>query len=138
MKPIITITRSTVVGLVKRANEVINCAHRHIFGLDDVLFDLSTIYQQVLTDFDPANFIAVGLRDDIMQGIEQNSCNADYLRNLKGLRVLHPLLTNSEGVIVDGNHRAVKCWKLGQTVAPAYRVSDKIMQSAIIHRDISG
>jgi hypothetical protein len=137
MIPIITITRSTVVGLIERANEVINCTHLHMFSLDDVLFDLPTIYQQILTEFDLSNFVAVGLRDDIMQGIEQNSCDARYLRNLKGVRVLHPLLTNSEGIIVDGNHRAVKRWKLGQTVAPAYRVPDKIMQSAIIRRDIA-
>lgn len=138
MTPIITITRSTVIGLIERANEVINCTHLHVFGLDDVLFDLSTIYRQILTDFDPANFVAVGLRDDIMQGIEQNSCDIQYLSHLKGVRVLHPLLTNSECVIVDGNHRAVKRWKLGQTVAPAYRVSNKIMQSAIIRRNITG
>jgi hypothetical protein len=129
------ITQSMMNGLLERAEAVMLRGDSYVetwISPDGITYDLCLIYEAIVRQFDPSNFVCVMLPDNLMSDIERECCDPARIRNLKGPRLLHPLLVDPEGTIIDGNHRAVKRHKLGQKFAPGYQVSSEIMDAATL------
>jgi hypothetical protein len=127
------VTQSMMNGLLERAEAVMLRGDGYVETWIDpygVVYDLHPVYAAVLQDFDAENFVSVMLPDKLICAIERVCCDPNYLKKLRGPRLLHPLLVDPEGKIIDGNHRAVKRHKLGQKVAPGYRVSADVIEAA--------
>lgn len=128
------ISKSMVSGFVERAYEVIGRSDgtETWTSPDGDVYALPRIYEAVLNGNDIIEFVEVMLPADLLAEMEWECCDPTYIRRLKGPRLLHPLLVNQAGEIVDGNHRAVKRSKLGHRSAPGVRIADEIMLAARI------